>query len=73
LINLLGVLNRLKKKDIALGILASKHKDVTLNLFYTPTHLTDNALFLTRREMHKWWQEGYDYALNKSEIASDLK
>jgi hypothetical protein len=64
--------NRLKK-GYCLGILASKHKDVTLNLFYTPTHLTDNALIFHKEEMHKWWQEGYDYALNKSEIMSDLK
>jgi hypothetical protein len=61
--------NRLKK-GYCLRILA-KHKDVTLNLFYTPTHLTDNALIF--QEEHKWWQEGYDYALNKSEIMSDLK
>jgi hypothetical protein len=38
-------LEQVKKKDIALGILASKHKDVTLNLFYTPTHLTDMLIF----------------------------
>jgi hypothetical protein len=56
-------LEQVKKKDIALGIL--KHKDVTLNLFYT-THLTDNALIFHKEEMHKWWQEGYDYALNKN-------
>jgi hypothetical protein len=55
--------NRLKK-GYCLRILASKHKDVTLNLFYT-THLTDNALIFHKEEMHKWWQEGYDYALNK--------
>jgi hypothetical protein len=55
--------NRLKK-GYCLN-LASKHKDVTLNLFYTPTHLTDNALIFHKEEMHKWWQEGYDYALNK--------
>jgi predicted patatin/cPLA2 family phospholipase len=74
LINLFGtVLEQVKKKDIALGILASKHKHVTLNLFYTPTHLTDNALFFNKIEMHKWWQEGYDYALKKSEVMSDLK
>jgi hypothetical protein len=62
-------LEQVKKR--ILGILASKHKDVTLNLFYTPTHLTDNALIFHKEEMHKWWQEGYDYALN--EIMSDLK
>lgn len=74
LINLFGtVLEQVKKKDIAIGILASKHKNVTLNLFYTPTHLTDNALFFNELQMQKWWEEGYEYALNKSAIMSDLK
>jgi predicted patatin/cPLA2 family phospholipase len=74
LINLFGtVLEQVKIKDIAIGALASKNKNVTLNLFYTPTHLTDNALFFNKLQMNKWWQEGYDYALNKSTIMSDLK
>ncbi|MFT5714133.1 MAG: NTE family protein [Flavobacterium sp.] len=74
LVNLFGtVLEQVKKKDIAIGILAAKHKKVTINLFYTPTHLTDNALYFNQKEMKKWWQEGYEYGVAKSEILGKLK
>ncbi len=74
LINLFGtVLEQVKKNDIAIGILAAKNKDVTINVFYTPTFLTDNALHFNKIEMKKWWREGYEYAFIKSEIIGKLK
>lgn len=74
LVNLFGtVLEQVKKKDIAIGLLAAKNKNVTINFYYTPTHLTDNALFFNKIEMKKWWKQGYEYALTKSEIMSDIK
>jgi NTE family protein len=74
LINLFGtVLEQVKKKDIAIGILAAKNKKVTINVFYTPTHLTDNALHFNKIQMKKWWREGYEYAFIKSKIIGKLK
>lgn len=64
-------LDQVEKHDIALGKLLAKNKNVKLNLFYTPTKLTNNALIFNKEEMKKWWEEGYEYAQNKSEIMSD--
>lgn len=33
--------------------------------------LTDNALIFNKDKMKAWWQQGYDYAKNKSELMSD--
>ncbi len=66
-------LNQVEKHDIALGKLIATNKNVKLNLFYTPIRLTDNALIFDKKEMKKWWLQGYEYALNKSEIMSENK
>ena len=64
-------MNQVEKHDIAIGKLMANNKNVKLNLYYTPTKLTNNALIFNKKEMKEWWQQGYDYALNKSEIMSD--
>jgi NTE family protein len=66
-------LDQVEKHDIALGKLIASNKNVKLNLYYTPIKLTDNALIFDKNEMKKWWQQGYEYALNKSEFMSDNK
>jgi NTE family protein len=65
------LLVQVEKHDIIIGKLAAKNKDVKLNLYYTPIQLTDNALIFNKEKMKSWWQQGYDYARNKSEIMSD--
>ncbi|WP_293872456.1 patatin-like phospholipase family protein [Flavobacterium sp.] len=65
------LLNQVEKHDITIGKLAAKTKDVKLNLYYTPTQLTNNALIFNKEKMKLWWQQGYDYAKNKSELMSD--
>ena len=64
-------LDQVEKHDIALGKLVATNKNVKLNLYYTPTKLTDNALIFNKNEMRKWWSDGYEYAQNKSELMSD--
>lgn len=56
------LLNQIEQNDIALGELAAKHHGVKLNVYYTPTSLTENSLIFSKRLMTKWWQQGYDYA-----------
>jgi predicted patatin/cPLA2 family phospholipase len=77
LISLFGhLLDQVEKSDIALGKLAAAHKDVTLNLYYTPTKLTENSLIFNKQLMIEWWQQGFDYAKSKNEdtlIMSQLK
>ncbi|UPT70214.1 MAG: patatin-like phospholipase family protein [Flavobacterium sp. JAD_PAG50586_2] len=65
------LLNQVEKHDITIGKLAANNKNVKLNLYYTPTNLTNNALIFNKEKMKIWWQQGYDYAKNKSEIMSD--
>ena len=65
------LLNQVEKHDITIGKLSAKNKNVKLNLYYTPTHLTNNALIFDKTKMKKWWDEGFQYAKNKSETMSD--
>jgi NTE family protein len=64
-------LDQVEKHDVAIGKLIAKNKDVKLNLYYTPTKLTNNALIFNEKEMKKWWHDGFEYAKNKSEFMSD--
>jgi NTE family protein len=65
------LLNQVEKHDITIGKLAANNKDVKLNLYYTPTNLTNNALIFNKEKMKTWWQQGFDYAKNKSDLMSD--
>lgn len=65
------LLTQVEKHDITIGKLSAKNKDAKLNLYYTPTQLTDNALIFNKDKMKDWWHKGYNYAKNKSELMSD--
>jgi NTE family protein len=67
------LLDQVEKHDITIGKLAAKNKNVKLNIYYTPIKLTDNALIFNKRSMRKWWNDGYEYAQNKSELMSENK
>lgn len=68
MMNLFGfMLDQVEKHDIREGKLASKQKNVKLNLYYTPSKLTENSLIFNRKLMTKWWQDGYNYAKEKKE------
>ena len=59
------LLDQVERSDIAIGKLAAKHRNVKLNLYYTPTKLTENSLIFSKRLMVKWWEQGYNYAQEK--------
>ena len=65
------LLTQVERHDIIIGKLAAKNKNVKLNLYYTPTQLTNNALVFNKDRMKQWWHQGYEYAKNKSDIMSD--
>jgi NTE family protein len=68
LINLFGhLLDQVEKSDINIGKLAAKNKGVKLNLYYTPTRLTENSLIFNKQVMQRWWDEGFKYAKNREE------
>lgn len=60
-----GLMDQVEKKDIALGKLSAKHNKVKLNLYHTPTKLTDNSLVFNKKQMTMWWNQGYEYAKNR--------
>lgn len=59
------VIDQIEYQDISEGILAAKHNDVQLNLYYTPTKLTENSLVFNKKRMTEWWQQGFEYAKEK--------
>lgn len=66
MINLFGhLMDQMERNDITIGKLAAKTKNAKLNLYYTPTSLTENSLIFSKRLMVKWWQQGYDHAKKK--------
>ncbi|WP_223033305.1 patatin-like phospholipase family protein [Hanstruepera marina] len=66
MLNLFGhLLDQVERNDIIIGQLAAKNRGVKLNMYYTPTTLTENSLIFSKRLMTKWWQQGYDYAQEK--------
>jgi len=76
MLNLFGhVLDQLERKDVTIGKLAAKHKDVELNLYYTPSKLTENSLIFNKKLMASWWEQGYNYAQKKCEeaISNELR
>jgi len=76
MLNLFGhLLNQVERNDITIGKLAAKNKSVNLNIYYTPTTLTENSLIFSKRLMVKWWKQGYEYAKNKHQdsLSNELK
>lgn len=69
------LLDQVEKNDITIGKLAAKNKNVKLNIYYTPTSLTENSLIFSKRLMVNWWQQGYDYAKMKHNgpLSNELK
>jgi NTE family protein len=66
MLNLFGhLLDQVEKSDIAIGKLAAKHRNVKLNLYYTPTKLTENSLIFSKKLMTAWWLDGFLYAETK--------
>ncbi|GAA4270156.1 patatin-like phospholipase family protein [Hyunsoonleella aestuarii] len=66
MINLFGHLSdQLERNDITIGKLAAKNNNVKLNLYYTPSKLTENSLIFNKALMTSWWQQGFDYAKEK--------
>lgn len=66
-------LEQVEKQNITIGKLMARNKDIELNLFYTPIKLTNNALIFDKVKMKEWWENGFKYAQEKSEIMSEIK
>ncbi|MDO6759332.1 patatin-like phospholipase family protein [Tamlana sp. 2_MG-2023] len=70
MLNLFGhLLDQVERSDILIGKLAARNKDVKLNLYYTPSRLTENSLIFNKKLMTDWWDKGYNYAKEKCKEA----
>ncbi len=66
MLNLFGhLLDQVEKNDITIGKLAAKNRGVNLNLYYTPSKLTENSLIFNKKLMLDWWDRGHNYAKKK--------
>ena len=63
--------DQVEDHDTVVGKLAAKYKDVALNLYYTPSKLTENSLVFDKKLMTSWWQQGFDYAAEKAQKAEE--
>lgn len=52
------------KRDIDNAKGMAKEKDVVLNLYHFPKRITDNSMYFDKKQMNKWWDEGYEYMKN---------
>ncbi|RAV27826.1 patatin-like phospholipase family protein [Sinomicrobium soli] len=63
MVNLFGfLLDQVEFHDIVEGKLSAINKNVKLNLYYTPTKLTENSLVFDKKLMASWWEQGHAYA-----------
>ncbi|MBQ4821967.1 patatin-like phospholipase family protein [Aquimarina sp. MMG016] len=67
------MLDQVEGHDTVLGKLAATHKDVALNLYYTPSKLTENSLVFNKKLMRNWWRQGFEYAEQKAKQAEENK
>ncbi len=67
------MLDQVERHDTVVGKLAATHKDVTLNLYYTPSRLTENSLVFNKKLMTSWWKQGFEHAAEKMRNADDNK
>ena len=68
------MMDHVERHNITIGKLSAKHKDVQLNLYYTPTVLTTNSLIFDKKKMNAWWESGYAYAKTKNQdIMNDFR
>lgn len=74
MVNLFGFLmDQVEYHDVLVGKLAAINKEVSLNLYYTPSMLTENSLIFDGELMKSWWQQGWDYAQEKDKLAVENK
>lgn len=59
------MLNQVESGNVVEGKLVAKAEGVKLNLYYTPSKLTENSLIFNKTLMTNWWQQGFEHAAKK--------
>jgi len=74
IINLFDFLkDNIEDHNIAFGKLSAKHKNIKLNLYFTPIVLTTNSLVFEKEKMKKWWDDGFAHAKMKDAQKNTIK
>lgn len=60
------MMDRIETQNIRIGKFKAMHKDVAMELYYTPTVLTTNSLIFDKEKMTNWWSRGYEFAKQKN-------
>ena len=60
------LLEQIITNDITIGKLRSKHDEITLNFYNPPEMLTKNSLIFEPKKMKKWWDLGFEFALQNN-------
>ena len=60
------LLEQIITNDITIGKLRSKHDEITLNFYHPPEMLTKNSLIFEPKKMKKWWDLGFEFALQNN-------
>lgn len=66
------MLNQVERGNVMEGKLLGEVNNVKLNLYYTPSKLTENSLIFDKKLMSNWWQQGFKYAAEKAASAEDI-
>ncbi len=67
------MIDRIEKQNITIGKFAASHKDVIINLYYTPIVLTTNSLIFNKEKMAEWWRSGFQYAAHKNTNLNEIR
>ncbi|MEP0263569.1 patatin-like phospholipase family protein [Dokdonia sp.] len=67
------MIDRVEKQNITIGKFAASHKNVIINLYYTPIVLTTNSLVFNKKNMTKWWKSGFQYAASKNRELNEIR
>lgn len=61
------MLDQVEYGNVIEGDLAAQIKNINLNLYYTPSQLTENSLVFDKKLMANWWEQGFNYAAERAE------
>lgn len=62
------MLDRIENYNIKNGELEARLNNIKLKLYFTPIQLTTDSMIFDKIKMKKWWEEGFNYAKDTSDL-----
>ncbi|MEO0472543.1 MAG: patatin-like phospholipase family protein [Bacteroidota bacterium] len=66
-------MNQISRSDVALARCESRFRKVSVNFYFTPFILTENALLFDPEKMERWWILGREYANQRNPYSIQIK